>query len=108
MHTFIDPPEFVAVPENITDIVMETVHLTCSSRGFPPPTISWLKDNSRLNSTNLLTISTLMGDTVTTSTLIIEELNLLTAGSYKCMATNMLVEQSQIESSEGTVIVHCK
>lgn len=98
------------LPQNITDTVFETIHLTCSSRALPAPNISWLKDNQLINSSssNLITISTLKGDTVSSSTLIIEELNLITSGLYRCLAVNQLVVESSAESADALVTVHCK
>ncbi|KAG7487576.1 hypothetical protein MATL_G00024880, partial [Megalops atlanticus] len=39
------PPSIVGTnPENVTVVVNNFISLTCEATGFPPPTLSWLKD----------------------------------------------------------------
>ncbi|KAJ7986246.1 hypothetical protein DPEC_G00337960 [Dallia pectoralis] len=45
------PPSIVrASPENVTVVVNNLVSLTCEATGFPPPSLSWLKDSGSVQS----------------------------------------------------------
>ena len=102
------PPVFTVSPPNITDIVLSTVHLSCSSRAWPAPDITWLKNGTEVHSSEELTISAVKGERLTVSTLIIGELRLENAGDYSCNASNELVVGETVISSEGSVTVLCE
>ena len=103
------PPKFLENPSNITDIVLEVIQLVCTATGFPLPNIVWLKgDNEVIEDSELLLILDLPGRSVISSVLIIEELNIVTAGEYYCNATNDLVTPLSTMSEKAFVNVLCK
>ena len=55
--------------------------LNCSAKGFPPPTISWTKDNEVLEVNNRIMI-------LENGTLNIISVNFSDVGLYQCIASN--------------------
>ncbi|XP_019904855.2 hemicentin-1 isoform X2 [Esox lucius] len=77
------PPTIVGVsPENVTVVVNNFVSLTCEATGFPPPSLSWLKDKGPVQPhTNTLIMP---GG----RTLQILRAKMSDGGKYSCVATN--------------------
>ncbi|KAG5850585.1 hypothetical protein ANANG_G00084020 [Anguilla anguilla] len=77
------PPSIVGVnPENVTVVVNNFVSLTCEATGFPPPTLSWLKDRGPVQAnTNALIMP---GG----RTLQIPRAKMSDGGKYSCVAIN--------------------
>ncbi|XP_072421818.1 hemicentin-1-like isoform X1 [Chiloscyllium punctatum] len=68
-------------------IVGHSLTLTCSSSGYPPPVLSWLKDGVSLTDSDRIQ---LMGEG---KTLKIENVRESDAGTYTCMATSAAGEE---------------
>ncbi|KAI1891477.1 hypothetical protein AGOR_G00144220 [Albula goreensis] len=77
------PPSIVGVnPENVTVVVNNFVSLTCEATGFPPPSLSWLKDRGPVQAnTNVLIMP---GG----RTLQILRAKMSDGGKYSCVAMN--------------------
>ena len=106
---FIALPEFLDHPVSVTVLVEEVVQLICKARGDPIPTITWFTDNgtSVVNS-NGLSITNLFGESVSSSVLVFERLNVELAGVYYCIATNFLVTEESVSSNKALVTALCK
>ncbi|XP_060630493.2 hemicentin-1 isoform X1 [Anolis sagrei] len=77
------PPSIVGInPENLTVVVNNFISFTCEVTGFPPPDLSWLKNEKPLSlNTNALIVP---GG----RTLQIPRARLSDAGEYVCIARN--------------------
>ncbi len=93
----------------MTELVEEVVQLVCKARGDPIPTIAWFTENhtSVVNS-NGLSITNLFGESVSSSVLVFEKLNVELAGVYYCIATNVLVTEESVSSNKALVTALCK
>ncbi len=89
----IAPAQFSA---NLADINTQngsTVTLHCIANGVPFPTIDWYKDNTLINPTEkIIMSSTEFNDTFVLSNLTFVEANFNHSGSYHCIARNVLRE----------------
>lgn len=56
LFSFLVPPTIIGPnPETLTVVVNNFVSLSCEATGFPPPTLSWLKERSPIQAnTNAL------------------------------------------------------
>uniref|UniRef100_A0A1X7ULZ4 G-protein coupled receptors family 2 profile 2 domain-containing protein n=2 Tax=Amphimedon queenslandica TaxID=400682 RepID=A0A1X7ULZ4_AMPQE len=102
------PPAILLSPTNTTDIILSTVQLSCSSRGWPAPNITWLKDGAEILCSDAISISTFRGERQTVSTLVIGELKLENAGSYQCNASNELIIGRSVLSDTALITVLLK
>lgn len=110
-------PQFIeiSVPENGT--AGGSVVFTCTSSGFPAPSISWNKnglpfsESSSLGATITLSQLTLPEQEMIsnrTSTLQINNLVLSDIADYSCIAENFLASSQEEESTEEDFAVLCK
>ncbi|KAL2089466.1 hypothetical protein ACEWY4_014154 [Coilia grayii] len=85
------PPSIVGVnPENVTVVLNNFVSLSCEASGFPPPTLSWLKDRRPvLANTNALIMP---GG----RTLQILRVKMTDGGKYSCVAINPAGEAQKL------------
>ena len=103
----------LAVPPNAT-ADSDTI-LTCISRGFPAPTISWFindtlvaEQNSNKMSINVHTMEEVGGLYNVSSSLLINELELSDTNGYHCTATNELESVQTVTSHQLQFTVLCK
>ena len=96
---FIDQPEIITHPKNVTIEERLPMTLFCNATGNPPPTLSWTKDGSPLNDTQGITFS---GDNETLS---IASINRSESGNYRCVARN---GRGNDLSNPAKVDVQCK
>ncbi|XP_036375886.1 hemicentin-1 [Megalops cyprinoides] len=85
------PPSIVGTnPENVTVVVNNFISLTCEATGFPPPTLSWLKDRRPVQAnTNALIMP---GG----RTLQILRAKISDGGKYSCVAMNPAGEAQKL------------
>ncbi|XP_063057327.1 hemicentin-1 isoform X2 [Engraulis encrasicolus] len=85
------PPSIVGVnPENVTVVLNNFVSLSCEATGFPPPTLSWMKDRRAvLANTNALIMP---GG----RTLQILRVKMSDGGKYSCVAINPAGEAQKL------------
>ena len=111
------PPHIVLDPRNAEVAVGGSVEFSCNATGFPPPDILWLKDGVKVMITeNFLNPSMVTAMTIQLSTnpelvvsvLRIEQVDLINAGIYSCLATNNLTNILSDSSLEATLTVQCK
>ena len=89
----------------VTSSILVTTfgNLTCCATGVPLPNIVWIKDVSLVNSS---LSQELMFDTSTIcSSLLLENINLSDAASYRCNATNDLAEVITVSSDVAELTV---
>lgn len=60
-----------------------SVSLKCIVAGFPPPTVTWYKDNTLITSNSTLNVTFTVDGSLT-----MENVTLLHAGNYRCEASN--------------------
>lgn len=77
-----DLPFFTVFPRPAWVTNGSSVSLDCEAGGFPPPTISWLKDFTPLNLTDSAAVVLMNG------TLFISMANQEDTGFYTCQANN--------------------
>ena len=96
-------------PLSTTEVVQEVIQLVCIARGNPVPDITWFKDDGMaITNGEDLSITDLLGESVSSSVLVIESLSIDVAGSYYCNATNDLVVEKSISSERAIVTSLCK
>lgn len=95
-------------PENSTASIGMPVSFTCSASGVPLPDISWLKDGSLLNSDAYNITDTTNGTYLVRSVLVIENLQLTSAGKYSCTAFNNLTTGQETDTESFTLQVYGK
>ncbi|XP_033885551.3 hemicentin-1-like isoform X1 [Acipenser ruthenus] len=89
LNVHVPPTVMGRNPENVTVVVNNFISLTCEATGFPPPTLSWLKDGKpvQLNSNALI----MPGG----RTLQIPRAKLSDGGKYSCVAMNQAGENEK-------------
>ncbi len=110
MCEFVAFPEFLEQPLSIEETVQEVVQLICKARGNPVPSIMWFKDDGIPVSgiDQDLSITDILGESTSSSVLVIESLSVDVAGSYYCNATNELVVERSVSSQRAVVTALCK
>lgn len=106
---------FLIDPVNVTNYTAGISELSCLASGIPLPTISWLKDNVVLVTSERITINTTASITQNerniTSTLTIAGLLLSDTGMYQCTTSNTRANDASLFrdiSKAAYVFVHCK
>ncbi len=85
----------------------QTITITCSATGRPPPDITWVKNGSLITTEEI--INTMSSDSgISISSLTISNVTLQTAGEYICNASNELVTVLWSSSEESNVRILCK
>ena len=111
------PPHIVLDPRSAAVAVGGSVEFSCNATGFPPPDILWLKDGVKVMITgnflnpNMITAMTIQSSTnpeLVVSVLSIEQVDLIDAGIYSCLATNNLTDILSDSSLGATLTVQCK
>ena len=97
--TVLSKPTILLHPKNISVYLEDeamTVIFSCQAIGFPPPVISWVKNNSTISSGTVVQNGSI-------SSLVLHLLKRkATPGKYKCVVKNPLGEAS---SSEGALVI---
>ncbi|KAF7213894.1 vascular endothelial growth factor receptor 1 isoform X1 [Nothobranchius furzeri] len=90
MVTILQPPVLISNLTDHTVNVSSSVTLSCPSRGVPPPTVTWYKDERALLHGSGVVISAADGS------LVIDRITAEDQGLYTCLASN---ERGSAESS---------
>ena len=112
----IAPAQLSTNPTDVNTQNGSTVTLHCIANGVPFPTIDWYKDDTLINPTEKIIISTTeFNDTLVLSNLTIVEANFNHSGSYHCTAHNVLRESinanpmnASANSVSALLQVYCK
>ena len=96
-----DQPEITVHPKAETEPEGENVTLFCNADGNPPPTISWTRNGSPVNTT----INSRISFSEDKKNLTITDVNRTDSGEYRCVASNELGNDS---SNNATLDVQCK
>ena len=96
-----DQPEITVHPKAATEPEGENVTLFCNADGNPPPTISWTRNGSPVNTT----INSRISFSEHKKNLTITDVNRTDSGEYRCVASNELGNDS---SNNVTLDVQCK
>ena len=88
-----------------TIITGEVTNLTCQGKGNPRPTAAWLKNGQKIKKSNRVTLSSsLVGDKMVTSKLVITDTKYEDKDVYTCVIDNMVGRAN----SSGTLLVYGK
>lgn len=92
----------------ITTTAGDNLTIQCSASGYPPPTISWFKEQDQVMENTRITISAVAGGgsppaVAVTSTVTIMGVQLQDAGSYSCLAGNDIANASR-DIAQVTVV----
>ena len=111
-------PHIVLDPSNAVVAVGGSVEFSCNATGFPPPDILWLRNGVKvqitgdfLNPNRDITVVTIQLSTnpeLIVSVLSIEQVDLIDAGNYSCLATNSLTKTLSDASVGALLSVQCK
>ena len=96
-----DGPEFFTHPQSETKKEGENTSLSCNATGNPKPTISWYKDDTKINAGADSRVSISEDDTQLTITNVSRNDD----GQYTCVASNSLGNST---SNSATLTVQCK
>ncbi|KAL4218919.1 Hemicentin-1 [Mactra antiquata] len=102
------PPKAAVIPEFSTFVIGETIELTCEAKGYPEPSIRWLRSGQRMVSNDNVLVS---GRKLT-----LINMQRGQEGDYECRASNeagqhtavaslAYIEKPYITSSDGEVLV---
>ena len=90
-------PRFITEPQNVEELIGNSVNLSCSAEGFPVPEITWFF-NDMMMITNETTTTNSTNVTNIESILMIPDLALSDGGDYSCQidsaATSMPLSSS--------------
>ena len=91
-------------PNNVTAVERQDVVFSCFAEGNPSPTVTWTKNEARLNVTanSRLTFT----QTNNNHSLIIKTVHRADSGQYRCVAKNNSLGGAT--SSAATLQVYCK
>ena len=79
--------------------------LTCQGKGIPRPTVAWLKNGQKItNSSRVVLSSSVFGDKLVKSELMINDTKYEDIGVYTCVIENVVGGTN----SKGTLLVHGK
>jgi len=82
----------IASPTNTTANVSNSVALTCTAAGIPPPQVQWFRNSLSLSQDIRVNTTESMVENATsyftTSTIVLCDLELSDTDSYSCVATN--------------------
>ena len=87
------PPEIQERPQDVATVVGTDVEMVCKVFGAPHPEVKWLKDGQELTGGRYQ-----IGED---GTMVIKNVGFTDAGTYLCLATSRLGE----DSAEGTLVV---
>ena len=86
-------------------ITGKVTSLTCQAKGIPRPTVAWLKSGQKIKNSNRVTLtSSVSGNQLVTSGLVITNTKYEDSGVYTCVIDNTVGGIS----SRGTISVHGK
>ena len=91
-------------PKDVTAVEGQDVVFSCLAEGNPSPTVTWTKNEARLNITANLRLT--VSQTNNNHSLIIRTVHRADAGQYRCVANNNILDGST--SSAATLQVYCK
>ena len=72
------PPSITAVSPSVSQPVSNSATIYCLVRGYPPPTVAWLKDGAPLNIDSTITVTT---QSVATSSQLLDQLKVTDTGN---------------------------
>ncbi|XP_068201363.1 cell adhesion molecule Dscam2-like isoform X2 [Palaemon carinicauda] len=75
-------PPFVRAMPNVTAVAGNDVHLFCPAGGYPPPSITWMRDGQSLP-------TTLRQEMLTNGSLIVRNAGHGDVGRYSCVVSNL-------------------
>ena len=81
-------PEIIEGPENQSVSIGSNATFSCTARGFPRPTILWIKDNASYPLQSNSKASVIQDNQTNRSQLFITGLEMEDYGKYQCIATN--------------------
>ncbi|XP_078355118.1 protein sidekick-1-like isoform X20 [Oculina patagonica] len=94
-------PEILKNPNDVTAVEGQDAVFSCSVRGNPSPSVSWTKDDEKLNVTANPRLS--VSKTNNNHSLIITDVQRSDAGQYRCVAINIINSST---STAATLQVH--
>ncbi len=101
MITDLDQPNVTLHPLNARTREGDDVTLSCNADGFPPPTVSWSRNGSPINTSGNSRISS----SEVRTHLTITNVNRTDSGEYRCVANNKL---GNATSNVASLDVQCK
>ena len=72
------PPSITTVSPSVSQPVNNSATVHCLVRGYPPPTVAWLKDGASLNIDSTITVTT---QSVATSSQLLDQLKVTDTGN---------------------------
>ena len=82
---------------NTSTVVGSTITLSCTSRGSPPNTFSWIKDgNPIMQSTSITTVTHTNSNAVFRTDYTIDGVTINDSGTYTCTVANPIGSDSGI------------
>ena len=96
-------PEISETPEDLTTVEGRDVVFSCVVEGNPSPSVTWTKNEQRLNFTANSRLNA--SSTNNNHTLTITDVHRSDAGQYRCVANNSVNTST---SSAAKLEVHCK
>ena len=120
LHTV--PPSFLTMSAPVSTVINSSANLFCSVRGYPLPTISWLKDGLPVAANSTITITTqsatsvtpgylqqlnttFTGDVGVISVLQFSSLQRKDNGMYVCQATNSFNRTGSFNTSTSDITI---
>jgi len=96
----IDPPS-----SNLTLAVGSSLTLSCTSRGSPPDTFTWMKDSGPiLQSTNITTVTHTDTSAVFRANYSISSVTTSDSGTYTCTVTNPIGSDNMMINVTGMYV----
>ena len=104
-------PDIVEGPKNQSDVIGSNVTLNCTATGRPPPTITWIKNNSyAVQSNQRVVVASSFDYQKCHSQLLIIGVTKDDEGIYQCFASNSAGEKTSTMAllliKEGKDICH--
>ena len=108
ISVFLVFPSVVEQPADRTCVQGSICAISCSTQGVPAPQIEWFREDGKVSSGGVVTITNTSSYSVRNTTLRIDSVSVENASNYSCNATNVLVQSSSVVSQEANVVVHCE